>query len=100
MNDRPYQASFPEFGGDWTDQKLSVLRKYLDAYTTALSRLDFRTVYIDAFAGAGAREVEDAEGKRFIEGSAAVALNVNTPASMSLCSSRPNESMSTTFETS
>lgn len=79
MNDRPYQASFPEFGGDWTDQKLSVLRKYLDAYTTALSRLDFRTVYIDAFAGAGAREVEDAEGKRFIEGSAAVALNVNTP---------------------
>ena len=79
MNDRPHQASFPEFGGDWTDQKLSILRKYLNAYTTALSRLDFRTVYIDAFAGAGAREVEDAEGKRFIEGSAAVALNVNAP---------------------
>ena len=79
MNDRSHQPSFPEFGGDWTDQKLSVLRKYLNAYTTALSRLDFRTVYIDAFAGAGARQEEDAEGVQFIEGSAKVALDIASP---------------------
>ena len=79
MNDLSHQPTLPEFGGDWTDQKLSVLKKYLNAYTTALSNLNFRTVYIDAFAGAGAREEQDADGKRFIEGSAAVALNVDRP---------------------
>ena len=24
------------FGGDWTSKKLEILRRYLDAYTTAL----------------------------------------------------------------
>ena len=79
MNGSPRQTSLPHFGGDWTEQKLSVLRKYLNAYTTALSNLNFRTVYIDAFAGAGAREEEDAEGVQFIEGSAKIALDIHKP---------------------
>ena len=44
-----------EFGGEWTTQKLEVLRKYLAAYTTALQRQTFRKAYIDAFAGTGSR---------------------------------------------
>lgn len=39
------------FGGDWTQTKLLVLKKYLAAYTTALKNTPFKKVYIDAFAG-------------------------------------------------
>ena len=79
MNGSPHQTSLPQFGGNWTEQKLSVLRKYLNAYTTALSKLNFRTVYIDAFAGAGAREEADTDGVQFVEGSAKIALDVRKP---------------------
>ena len=41
------------FGGDWTEQKLAILRRYLDAYTTALKDQPFRLIYVDAFAGYG-----------------------------------------------
>lgn len=41
------------FGGDWTEQKLAILRRYLDAYTTALKYQPFRLIYVDAFAGYG-----------------------------------------------
>ena len=44
------------FGGAWTDQKLGILQRYLADYTKALSKQRFRKVYIDAFAGTGARE--------------------------------------------
>ena len=44
------------FGGPWTDQKLGILRHYLTAYTTALSRTKLNKGYIDAFAGTGQRE--------------------------------------------
>ena len=41
------------FGGDWTEQKLEVVQKYLGAYTTALKNQPFKKLYIDAFAGSG-----------------------------------------------
>ncbi len=41
------------FGGDWTRQKLEILSRYLDAYTTALKNQQFRLIYVDAFAGSG-----------------------------------------------
>ena len=44
-----------EFGGDWTEEKLRRLRKYLPFYTTALKNIDFELIYIDAFAGTGYR---------------------------------------------
>ena len=43
----------PAFGGPWTEQKLDILEKYLEAYTTALKRQGFRLIYVDAFAGSG-----------------------------------------------
>lgn len=41
------------YGGPWTEQKLSALRNYLNAYTTALKNQPFQLIYIDAFAGPG-----------------------------------------------
>lgn len=47
------------FGGEWTEQKLTALKKYLEAYrkifTANAKARYFRTVYIDAFAGTGQR---------------------------------------------
>lgn len=82
------------FGGDWTSAKLTVLQKYLTAYTTALKdkpSVDrpFRKAYIDAFAGTGYRtmrrddapstnlifpDLADAAPQRLLDGSARLAL--------------------------
>ncbi len=67
------------FGGPWTEEKLAILKKYLDAYTTALKNQPFRLIYIDAFAGTGEVELTsaDEEKKEFIEGSAKIAMDVD-----------------------
>jgi three-Cys-motif partner protein len=48
-----------QFGGIWTEQKLAALKKYLVAYQTIfkqnLAAQHYRTIYVDAFAGTGAR---------------------------------------------
>jgi three-Cys-motif partner protein len=83
-------ASQP-FGGDWTDEKLERVRKYLVAYATIMSHYKFRYAYIDAFAGTGYRtnpkahgrpdndffpELAEEDTKEFIDGSARIALQV------------------------
>ena len=50
-----------DWGGEWTNEKLSVLRGYLEAYLIALKNQPFKLGYIDAFAGSGYREAEDDE---------------------------------------
>ena len=45
--------SSSSFGGPWTQEKLEILRRYLDAYTTALKNQPFTLTYVDAFAGEG-----------------------------------------------
>lgn len=42
-----------EFGGVWTQKKLSVLEAYLQFYVTALKNQPFTLHYADAFAGTG-----------------------------------------------
>lgn len=78
------------FGGDWTQQKLEMLKKYLAAYTTALKNQPFELVYIDAFAGTGYREAKskdvgkvqpffelaEEEPQQFLDGSARIALQI------------------------
>ena len=71
--------SSPRFGGLWTEQKLEILRAYLDAYTTALKNLPFTLMYVDGFAGAGSYRVSGADYEEFDEfrkGSTRVALDV------------------------
>ena len=47
------------FGGDWTQEKLERVRKYLRAYTTIFARnpraRKLKPIYVDAFAGSGYR---------------------------------------------
>jgi three-Cys-motif partner protein len=80
-----------EFGGEWTDEKLERVRKYLAAYTTIMSKQRFRIAYVDAFAGTGYRslrheenpdelmfpEIAEQESQQFLDGSARIALRVD-----------------------
>lgn len=69
-----------KFGGDWTRKKLDILEQYLDAYTTALKKMKFKLMYIDAFAGTGdigRRQQEDEDAKMLIEGSASRAIKID-----------------------
>jgi len=50
-----------EFGGQHTELKLSIVEKYLKAYTTALTGKFDELWYIDAFAGTGSRTVKHDE---------------------------------------
>jgi three-Cys-motif partner protein len=91
MSDSPRDH---RFGGDWTTDKLAILGSYLNAYTTALKKQRFTTGYIDAFAGSGYRtpsservegqttlfadsELAEPESKRWLDGSARIALNTS-----------------------
>lgn len=88
------------FGGDWTEEKLERVRKYLAAYTRLLkgnqgARKKFKIIYVDAFAGTGYRSKkkrkaypilslfeelkEEHEHEAFTKGSARVALEINPP---------------------
>ncbi len=63
-----------KYGGYWTENKLGMLRGYLNAYTLALKDR-FKLMYIDAFAGTGMVELEDrnSDTQKFIAGSALIA---------------------------
>ncbi len=85
------------FGGSWTEEKLTRLRKYLEAYTVIFTRNPkarlLKRIYVDAFAGSGIRssDVDDAESQDgllfeedrdalgFMKGSARVALEIEPP---------------------
>jgi three-Cys-motif partner protein len=78
------------FGGDWTEDKLERVRKYLQAYVHVLKDKRFRFAYIDAFAGTGYRaesqpgrapslllpELAEDESQQFLDGSARIALQI------------------------
>ncbi|MDR1276770.1 MAG: three-Cys-motif partner protein TcmP [Candidatus Accumulibacter sp.] len=67
------------FGGVWTRTKLDALEKYLAAFNTALSKQNFKRIYIDAFAGSGWCDITEGSQKTRIDGSARRALNVSPP---------------------
>ena len=64
------------FGGEWTKEKLEMLRQYLDAYTTALKNQSFKLVYIDAFAGSGRVEIGQDSFHGYIDGSPRIAIRI------------------------
>ena len=67
------------FGGQWTREKLKILEKYLQAYTTALKNKSFHLVYIDAFAGMGKFKFDDNPDAEYTKGSVELALQVTDP---------------------
>ncbi len=87
--------SLHQFGGRWTEEKLERLRKYLVAYRTIFKSNErasnFRTTFVDAFAGTGSftmtkdasdasvtstADVYDEEAQSFQKGSAQIAIEV------------------------
>ena len=70
------------FGGLWTQEKLQVLEKYLQFYTTALKNQPFTLHYVDAFAGTGSHDpkVKSSQGEIIpledFRGSVTTALNI------------------------
>lgn len=76
-------AGPPIVGGSWTDEKLEVLRRYLESYTAAMRGEPVRLMYIDAFAVTGGidlgswhedRELADYRG--LVARSAKIALGI------------------------
>jgi len=83
------------FGGHWTDTKLELVRKYLQAYTRIFDKnpkaRKLHTIYLDAFAGTGYRTTQaqsndsflfdlgEGENQTFLKGSARIALEVEPP---------------------
>jgi len=81
------------FGGDWTEQKLNMVRQYLSAYTQIMSKQPFDFAYIDAFAGTGYREAKAKQAhaiplfpelaqrdpQKLLDGSASIALRIQPP---------------------
>lgn len=84
-----------QFGGNWTEEKLNRIRKYLSAYSTIMNKYNFTYAYIDAFAGMGYRnlkeydvdqndsqstlflpELAEPEPQSFMDGSARIALQI------------------------
>ncbi len=86
-------SSAHRFGGNWTEEKLLRLKKYLDAYMTIFTSnvraSKLHTIYVDAFAGTGYRNIkkgkvdnvtlpflDDEEAISFQKGSAHIALEM------------------------
>lgn len=86
-----------KFGGDWTEQKLTSIQRYLVEYTKIFTRNEaaqkLTTIYVDAFAGTGSRastkdivatdsplfkeaEATDYEADAIRKGSARIALEL------------------------
>lgn len=63
--------------GYWSEIKLDIVKKYVQAYSIILSQKNLKHIYIDAFAGAG-RHISKKTGE-FIPGSPLNALNVRPP---------------------
>jgi len=81
------------FGGNWTQDKLERLARYLSAYVKVFKNQHWaKTIYVDAFAGTGKIPVKkikhentplpdiiDPEVQEFLTGSAEVALGIEPP---------------------
>jgi len=79
-----------QFGGEWTEDKLNRIKRYLIEWVKVMMNQPFTKVYIDTFAGTGYRELRqrsDEDGQLFLElaedepqqlleGSARIALHV------------------------
>jgi len=86
-----------KFGGNWTEEKLKRLKKYLLEYTKIFAKSSkaryFHTIYVDAFAGTGYRDISksgnihdimfpelaEEDTQEFLKGSASIALEIEPP---------------------
>lgn len=63
-----------EFGGGWTEIKLGLLQRYLEAWLKVMRNQTFDLIYVDAFAGSGKCSLKGSDGE--VDGSALRALSL------------------------
>lgn len=87
------RETIKNFGGGWSGDKLEALRDYLISYMLVLKKQPFKLAYIDAFAGAGVREVQEGQSEdndwfdeesviadqQYRHGSPLIALSIDPP---------------------
>ncbi len=67
-----------QFGGEWTEIKIRVFKKYLYAYMQIMKDKPWKLIYFDGFAGSGDIQTQK-ETKEVIQGTARHVLNFNNP---------------------
>lgn len=75
-------SSKNQFGGSWTENKISILETYAKQFLTVFKNQPTqKLLYFDGFAGSGDIEVEniDEEDKHIIEGAAIRILKIDKP---------------------
>lgn len=69
-----------QFGGNWTEQKIEMIVDYARAYLTIMNRYpQFKTLYLDGFAGSGDIFKDDETDIEIIKGTAIRVLEITTP---------------------
>lgn len=66
-----------QFGGEWTETKIRVFKKYLLAYMQIMKSKSWKLIYFDGFAGSG--DIQTNNEKEIIEGIARHVLSFNEP---------------------
>lgn len=67
-----------KFGGPWTEKKIEIFIKYLNAYLQIMKNKPFKLIYFDGFAGSGKIE-KKSQYKSLIEGVASKVLSISEP---------------------
>jgi three-Cys-motif partner protein len=68
------------WGGKWTQDKIEIFLKYLNAYLTIMNKYpNYKLWYFDGFAGSG--QIFDEETKSFYDGIALKAIEIDKPKS-------------------
>lgn len=67
-----------QFGGEWTETKIRVFKKYLFAYMQIMKGKPWNLLYFDGFAGSGDIQTQQ-ETEEIIEGTARHVLNFREP---------------------
>lgn len=75
-----------EWGGPWTEKKLSIVRDYVSGYLTALKYQRFNKIYVDAFAGKGNRILDRSPFYGFFEQEKRVIVAGSTELVLEECS--------------
>jgi three-Cys-motif partner protein len=65
-----------KFGGFWTEEKIDIFIKYVNAYLKIMAKQNFKLIYFDGFAGSG--EIESKTYNSLIEGVAIKVLNLES----------------------
>lgn len=72
------KTNHDDWGGKWTQDKIDIFLKYLNAYLTIMSRYNFRLIYFDGFAGSG-KIGSGLKNQELIEGVATQVISFEKP---------------------